>query len=197
MRLYQRHSPIRSIARSPVRGLRLEPRLYVLYGRRESRASVAGRSPVYPYPFTSPFDPPRAPPFGGSHDGQDCTTSMREKKRRRPPRGYRDGRTGQRRHADFETVATCDTRIQQRDTTMSVQHSFIQKCTNRAEITRRLRVYYASLAMAVPNGLTALIDRRVASDKYANIDRAIGHSARCIVFELRKPGEYAADGSSS
>jgi len=80
---------------------------------------------------------------------------------------------------------------------MSVQHSFIQKCTNRAEITRRLRVYYASLAMAVPNGLTALIDRRVASDKYANIDRAIGHSARCIVFELRKPGEYAADGSSS
>jgi hypothetical protein len=200
MRLYQRHSPIRSIARSPVRGLRLEPRLYVLYGRRESRASVAGRSPVYPYPFTSPFDPPRAPPFGGSHDGQDCTTSMREKKRRRPPRGYRDGGIGQRRHADFESVATCDTRIQQRVTTMSAQHSFIQlqKCTDRAEITRRLRVYYASPAMPVPNSLTALIDRRVAfEDMYANIDRAIGHSARCIVFELRKPGEHAADGSSS
>jgi hypothetical protein len=83
---------------------------------------------------------------------------------------------------------------------MSVQHSFIQlqKCTDRAEITRRLRVYYASLAMPVPSSLTALIDRRVAlEDMYANIDRAIGHSARCIVFELRKPGEHAADGSSS
>jgi hypothetical protein len=84
---------------------------------------------------------------------------------------------------------------------MSVQHSFIQlqKCTDRAEITRRLRVYYASLlAMPVPNSLTALIDRRVAlEDMYTNIDRAIGHSARRIVFELRKPGEHAADGSSS
>src|ERR1700736_1299810 len=29
-------------------------------------------------PFASPFDPPRAPPFGGSHEGRDCTTSMRE-----------------------------------------------------------------------------------------------------------------------
>jgi hypothetical protein len=28
--------------------------------------------------IASPFDPPRAPPFGGSHEGRDCTTSMRE-----------------------------------------------------------------------------------------------------------------------
>ena len=45
----------------------------------------AGRSSAYPPPFASPFDPPRAPPFGGSHEGRDCTTSMREKRRRRPP----------------------------------------------------------------------------------------------------------------
>ena len=45
-------------------------------------ASVAGRSPVYPAtPSHPPLDPPRAPPFGGSHEGQDCTTCMREKKR--------------------------------------------------------------------------------------------------------------------
>jgi hypothetical protein len=69
----------------------------------------------------------------------------------------------------------------------------------RAEITRRLRAYYASiLAMPVPNSLTALIERRVAFEEvYANIDRAIGQSARCIVFESRRPGEHAADGSPS
>jgi hypothetical protein len=67
------------------------------------------------------------------------------------------------------------------------------------EITRQLRAYYASiLAMPVPNSLTALIGRRVALEEvYTNIDRAIGHSARCIVFESRRPGEHAADGSSS
>jgi hypothetical protein len=54
----------------------------------------------------------------------------------------------------------------------------------RAEITRRLRAYYASiLAMPVPNSLTTLIERRVAlKEVYTNIDRAIGHSARCIVL---------------
>jgi hypothetical protein len=67
------------------------------------------------------------------------------------------------------------------------------------EITRQLRAYYASiLAMPVPNSLTALIGPRVALEEvYANIDRAIGHSARCIVFESHRPGEHAADGSSS
>src|SRR5271170_6494008 len=30
------------------------------------------------HPLASPFDPLRAPPFGGSHDGRDCTTSMHE-----------------------------------------------------------------------------------------------------------------------
>jgi len=33
------------------------------------------------HPFASPFEPLRAPPFGGSYEGRDCTTSMREKKR--------------------------------------------------------------------------------------------------------------------
>jgi hypothetical protein len=69
----------------------------------------------------------------------------------------------------------------------------------RTEITRQLRAYYASiLAMPVPHSLTALTERRVALEEvYANIDRAIGHSARCIVFESRRPGEHAADGLSS
>ena len=84
---------------------------------------------------------------------------------------------------------------------MLEQHSFgqLQKCMDRAEIARRLRAYYASiLAMPVPDNLNALFDRRVAlEDMYAKIDQAIGRSGRCVVFESRRPGEHAADGSSS
>ena len=49
----------------------------------------------------------------------------------------------------------------------------------RAEITRRLRAYYAPVfAMSVPSSLNALIERRLA-------------------LEICTPGEQVADGSSS
>jgi hypothetical protein len=44
------------------------------------RASVAGRSPYTCSVSASPFDAPRDPPFGGSCQERDCTTSMREKR---------------------------------------------------------------------------------------------------------------------
>jgi hypothetical protein len=50
-------------------------------------SSVAGRlsaaRPFTGHPLASPIDQPRDPPFGGSHEGRDCTTCMRERTRRR------------------------------------------------------------------------------------------------------------------
>ncbi len=55
----------------------------------------------------------------------------------------------------------------------------VRERAQRAEITRRLRAYYASIfAMPVPNSLNALIERRSA-------------------LETCAPGGHAADGSSS
>src|SRR5580692_12260796 len=42
------------------------------------RSLHPGRSSAHHHPFASPFDPPRAPPFGGSNEGRVRTTFMHE-----------------------------------------------------------------------------------------------------------------------
>ena len=58
----------------------------VAVARLWSRWSMPAARPFTCHPFASPFDGPRDPPFGGSHEGRDCTTCMHEKKRPCPAR---------------------------------------------------------------------------------------------------------------